>query len=108
MEIIQNEITNLWELYIGDCKFCCFETRERAELGMDLIAELLAASTEKRLYHHGLQEAVAITERELIAEALRRNDNNRSRAARDLKMNRSTLIDKYQRHEKAKSLLGVA
>lgn len=113
MELIENEITNHWELWIGDCKFCCFDTLERAELGRDLMSDLIEKAErnvgENELYRAGLSEAVAITERELITNALIENGYNKSAAARALKMKRTTLIEKYKKYERgAKKLIELA
>jgi two-component system response regulator AtoC len=45
-----------------------------------------------------LRERVAGFERDLIAQALERTDNNQSAAARELGISRVTLIDKMKRH----------
>jgi two-component system response regulator AtoC len=45
-----------------------------------------------------LRERVAGFERDLIAQALERSDNNQSAAARELGISRVTLIDKMKRH----------
>ena len=47
---------------------------------------------------HTLRERVASFERDLIAQALERSENNQSAAARELGISRVTLIDKMKRH----------
>ena len=38
MRIQHNKETGLIDLYVGDCKFCCFESEDQADLGLEMLS----------------------------------------------------------------------
>ena len=99
MELLKNDSTGYYDLYIGDILVCSFETEGKAHFFGDWFAEKLGRPTsiESSAELYGLNHALENAERRVLKHALKLAKGNQARAARLLQINRTTFICKAKR-----------
>lgn len=103
VDIIQNDLSGLWELYIGCRKemegmiyWGSWNSLGQAELRADYLQELFYRA-HKMHSGKGLEMDLNDYERGVIENALAENGHVKMRTAKILKMKRTTLIDRVKK-----------